>query len=151
MNTSNIKTSIKERLAFAYQVIGGIPEKVIDLERYRSKEGKTLDCGTICCGAGWLALHPVFNELGLTLSASNFPQTEKTMQDYQNDPEDALAEIFGTNAFDKYFSPRYLGKWDSELVTQFRNANIRPPTDKELLLARLKKGYHLSRFSPRTK
>lgn len=150
MNTPNIKNSIKERLAFAYQVISGIPGDVIELDSFRTKKGQTLECGTICCGAGWLALHPVFNELGLTADVFGRPQTIKSVRlgDYS---DDALEEIFGKGSYRKFFTLRGAGTYDRELVNTFCLHHEYQPSDKELLLARLKKGYHMSRFNPRKK
>lgn len=56
-----------ELLKDAYAIIGGIPDQLINLENIRSHVGPSLDCGTICCGIGWLAQHPQFNALGLEL------------------------------------------------------------------------------------
>lgn len=57
-----------ELLKDAYAIIDGIPENAISLEKLQSTRGETLGHGTICSPAGWLALHPRFNELGLSMS-----------------------------------------------------------------------------------
>lgn len=58
-----------ELLKQAYAIIDGIPETAIALGGIRTKEGATLAEGTVCSPEGWLALHPTFNEHGLTMSA----------------------------------------------------------------------------------
>lgn len=121
----------KERLAMAYQVIDGIPDEAINLESYRSKKGKTLGCGTICCGAGWLALHPVFREMGLKTNRHGQPRMKGSIYSYA-----AMNQVFGDErAFYKYFAKRSHGEWDIQLITEGM-------TDKQLLLARIKRGYH---------
>ncbi|MGE5621741.1 MAG: hypothetical protein ACM3WS_01085 [Bacillota bacterium] len=57
-----------ELLKDAYAIIDGIPETAIALGRLQTARGEALDRGTICSPAGWLAQHPQFRELGLSLS-----------------------------------------------------------------------------------
>lgn len=52
----------------AYAIIDGIPENAIAFGPLLSARGDSLDRGTICSPAGWLAQHPKFNALGLTLA-----------------------------------------------------------------------------------
>lgn len=57
-----------ELLKDAYAIIDGIPETAIALDKLQSARGETLESGTICSPAGWLAQHPAFQERGLSLS-----------------------------------------------------------------------------------
>ncbi|RZI42338.1 hypothetical protein EGT07_14090 [Herbaspirillum sp. HC18] len=57
-----------ELLKDAYAIIDGIPETAIDLDMLCSAWGESLEHGTICSPAGWLAQHPKFMELGLSMS-----------------------------------------------------------------------------------
>lgn len=53
-----------EELAVAYQILGGIPARQIDLDGIVTKEGDKNFCGTVACGVGWLAMHPRYRERG---------------------------------------------------------------------------------------
>lgn len=57
-----------ELLKDAYAIIDGIPETAIALGRLQIARGESLDQGTVCSPAGWLAQHPAFMQLGLSLS-----------------------------------------------------------------------------------
>jgi len=57
-----------ELIKDAYAIIDGIPETAIDLDKLVSARGETLEHGTVCSPAGWLAQHPKFLERGLSLS-----------------------------------------------------------------------------------
>lgn len=57
-----------ELLKDAYAIIDGIPETAIELDSLQAARGESLDKGTICSPAGWLAQHPQFAALGLSLS-----------------------------------------------------------------------------------
>lgn len=57
-----------ELLRDAYAIIDGIPPRKIDLDAIQESKGESLTCGTICCAAGWLALHPQFQALGLNMT-----------------------------------------------------------------------------------
>lgn len=52
----------------AYAIIDGIPDKAVALGQPCSRIGKTLARGTVCSPDGWLALHPEFRAMGLTIS-----------------------------------------------------------------------------------
>lgn len=58
-----------ELLKEAYAIIDGVPEEVVASGAPCSKIGATLLDGTVCSPEGWLALHPTFNALGLSVSA----------------------------------------------------------------------------------
>jgi hypothetical protein len=57
-----------ELLKDAYAIIDGIPETAIALDKLQTAKGETLDRGTVCSPSGWLAQHPQFMALGLSLS-----------------------------------------------------------------------------------
>lgn len=57
-----------ELLKNAYAIIDGIPETAIALGCLQTARGEALDRGTICSPAGWLAQHPAFRALDLSLS-----------------------------------------------------------------------------------
>lgn len=76
----------------AYAIIGGIPQKAINLDEIQAKEGESLGCGTICCAAGWLGHHPKFRALGLGVEkGSGAPLLLDGKATYF---ADALAEVF---------------------------------------------------------
>jgi hypothetical protein len=52
----------------AYAIIDGIPETAIAFGRPRAKEGAAPAGVTVCSPEGWLALHPAFNQRGLSVS-----------------------------------------------------------------------------------
>lgn len=129
-----------ELVAKAHEIIDGIPDKVIDLKRFVSQCGESPDCGTIACGAGWLALHPYFKELGLTIPQSKFGGVIRhTPTGLVND--DALRMTFGgehSEVYDMLFSPRNCGTLDYEIRQKYGELL----TDKAMLLHRLKYVYH---------
>jgi hypothetical protein len=53
-----------ELLKDAYAIIDGIPEKNINMDRWRKFDHGTT-CGTVACAIGWFTLHPQFKALGL--------------------------------------------------------------------------------------
>lgn len=57
-----------ELLKDTYAIIDGIPENAIALGALQTARGESLQHGTVCSPAGWLAQHPKFNALGLTLA-----------------------------------------------------------------------------------
>lgn len=62
-----MKTETFPLLRRAYQIIDGIPDTRIRLA-YFSNGFSPHECDTIACAAGWLAMHPEFNALGLHLN-----------------------------------------------------------------------------------
>jgi hypothetical protein len=70
MNTANL-TPNYELLKDAYAIIDGIPDEYFDLEKIVKNDTKHVGCGTIACAAGWLGLHPKFNELGYTVNVNS--------------------------------------------------------------------------------
>ncbi|KVH64446.1 hypothetical protein WS89_03960 [Burkholderia sp. MSMB1072] len=76
-----------ELLKDAYEIIDGIPPRNFNLDTWR-KHDDGATCGTIACAAGWLTLHPKFQNLGLKVSNESSPVF--------NDKESmsALADLF---------------------------------------------------------
>ncbi|MDY7537559.1 hypothetical protein RGU72_04740 [Undibacterium sp. 5I1] len=56
-----------ELLKDAYAIISGIPESQIDLGSITKNDCTEASCNTIACAAGYLAMHPQFNALGLSI------------------------------------------------------------------------------------
>lgn len=94
----------------AYAIIGGIPDNVIDLDEIVSSLGESLECGTICCAAGWLAQHPKFQALGLGLSFCECTGGEVTYlgHHYSGRYSEAMADFFAIPQADalSLFGPR---------------------------------------------
>lgn len=57
-----------ELLKDAYAIIDGIPETAIELDKLVTARGESLDQGTVCSPAAWLAQHPAFKARGLGLA-----------------------------------------------------------------------------------
>lgn len=120
-----MKVNFRENIAVLHSIIDGVPDHLINLRYYKTDQ----PCGTICCGAGWAAMHPYFQKQGLMLDKS-LPRLGNNPN-----PSTSLAALFGNHAFSELFEKRTDGVWDSELLR-------RGMTDKQLLLARLRKGYY---------
>jgi hypothetical protein len=58
-----------ELLRQAYAIIDAIPETAISFGVPQRKHGATPAGGMVCSPEGWLALHPAFNQRGLSISA----------------------------------------------------------------------------------
>lgn len=84
-----------ELLKDAYAIIDGIPETAIALGALRTARGETLDRGTICSPAGWLAQHPKFMELGLSLSDDGTRLCFKDVLTERGGDAPIMAQIFG--------------------------------------------------------
>ena len=97
-----------ELLKDAYAIIDGIPETAIDLDKLQSARGETLEHGTICSPAGWLAQHPAFQKRGLSLSndGSHLLLNEESPADAS--PAQILAQVFRFEQVDaeRFFSDR---------------------------------------------
>jgi hypothetical protein len=64
----------KKRLIKAYHILKTIPPGNLDLRTWKASGYSTEPtCNTIACAAGWLAMHPDFNEKGLTSAVSGTP------------------------------------------------------------------------------
>lgn len=97
-----------ELLKDAYAIVDGIPEAAIAIGLPCSKIGPTLSEGTVCSPEGWLALHPSFIELGLSISADgrslefNGEQESvaSAMAKVFRMPEEEAAQLFGGRTAD---------------------------------------------------
>lgn len=90
----------------AYTIIDTIPETAIAFGTPQRKHGATPAGGMVCSPEGWLALHPAFNQLGLTVSAegnalciNGEPVTDispaLTIGSVLGLPADEAAQLFG--------------------------------------------------------
>lgn len=84
-----------ELLKDAYAIFGGIPDTAFHLDRIVRKHGSSKGCGTIACGIGWLAMHPAFNEKGLTLRHGDELCYQYSSGRSTNSFALAAADIFG--------------------------------------------------------
>lgn len=84
-----------ELIKDAYAIIDGIPETAIDLDRLVSRRGETLEYGTVCSPAGWLAQHPRFVELGLSLADDDSRLVLTGEPPIDEAPAAILARLFG--------------------------------------------------------
>jgi len=115
-----------ELLKDAYAIIDGIPEDKINLRVIRLSEGKSLECGTICCAAGWLASHPTFKALGLSIANDRCIYLNGEMPDCNN-YSDQMAAVFGITKPEA-----------SDLFDQRQANEPRSLTDKEIWLRRVR-------------
>jgi hypothetical protein len=84
-----------ELLKDAYAIIDGIPELAIDLDQLVSARGETLAHGTVCSPAGWLAQHPKFTELGLSLAEDDSRLQLRGEPEVEEPSAAIMAKIFG--------------------------------------------------------
>lgn len=92
-----------ELLKDAYAIIDGIPEELISFGVPCKAKGETLTEGTICSPEGWLALHPIFADKGLSLSEDGqsicfngkIGSVASVMAKVFGIPEDEAALLFG--------------------------------------------------------
>lgn len=87
-----------ELLKEAYAIVDGIPDDRFNLDqiaanpRLRERLNDPHSCGTIGCAAGWIAMHPMFQQRGLSLNSRGILETN------QGGPTNyrfAMAEVFG--------------------------------------------------------
>jgi len=83
-----------ELLKDAYAIIDGIPETAIDLDKLVSSRGESLEKGTVCSPAGWLAQHPQFIDLGLSLSEDDTQLLLDGEAPAEASPAEILAKVF---------------------------------------------------------
>lgn len=132
----------KELVAKAHAIIDGIPEEHICLNAYVRDGELHYSCGTIACGAGFLGMHPDFNAMGFRLE--RFDPFCTTVPFYKGAwANDAVDKLFGDDAFDRMFATHGEGAYDDDLLDELWNRLHRRATDKELLLARMKKVYYM--------
>lgn len=102
-----------ELMREAFTIIGGIPEEAIKLEKVVTAKGESLDCGTIACAAGWLAMHPKFQALGLGLAPRDeryHPWQVTYKGEFQSDMSSgAIRKILGLQRHEasRLFDTRY--------------------------------------------
>jgi hypothetical protein len=84
-----------ELIKDAYAIIDGIPETALDLDRLVSRRGETLEFGTVCSPAGWLAQHPKFVELGLSLDDDDSRLVLSGEPPVKDSTSAILAHVFG--------------------------------------------------------
>jgi hypothetical protein len=71
-----------------------------------------MSCGTIACAGGWLAMHPVMNQAGLSASEGGSPRTDKTDWGFG-----ALREVFNLQpGEEELFEAHGTGYKDEELT-----------------------------------
>lgn len=124
-----------ELLKEAYAIIGGIPDNVIDLDAVQRSEGETLDCGTVCCAAGWLAHHPKFQALGLGLPYSGLVCGSLLLKGRLVSYAEAISAVFdidGDTATSLFCSSRFRRGLLYDVRCDY-------DTDKDLWLARVRK------------
>lgn len=121
----------RERLEQAYAIIYGIPDEAFDLQSWTTKEGRRLDCGTICCAAGWLARHPDNIAAGFHMKRGRY-LTSTTHPAFQDETGyRAIGAFYGitSDAALILFGPRISGRW----------AKHAHWTDKQIWLDRVRK------------
>lgn len=137
----------KELVADAYEVLSGIPEEFIYLNRFVWSGGfdeaaQKPECGTIACGIGWLAMHPSWRAKGLQLEKDDdgdvIAYTERGVAcAVRYDFDEAVDALFGRGSYETMFTMRGYGTYDDEILAVYPDLS-----DKELLLARMKKVYY---------
>lgn len=161
----------KKYIELAYQILDGIPEKQISLDYTYNEYVQEGDWDKIiACGAGWLALHPKFQKLGLySISTEfvvgliqkkylnyirNYKKTKLKINSYNplfNDlgrlfysPKvDANIGQYSNIRVDDIFCVKGEGLWDKNLIDKIKKeTNSRKVSAKQLLLERLKFAYN---------
>lgn len=92
-----------ELLKDAHAIIDGIPEAAVAFGAPCKTRGPKLVDGTVCSPEGWLAQHPTFVALGLTLSSDgnslqvggNTMSVVAAMAQIFRIPEEEAARLFG--------------------------------------------------------
>lgn len=121
----------RERLEHAYAIIDGIPDEAFNLQSWTTKEGRRLDCGTICCAAGWLARHPDNIADGFHMARGRYFESNSHPAFKKHTGYHAIGAFYGipnSVAFD-LFGPRISG---------FR-AKHAHWTDKQIWLERVRR------------
>lgn len=137
-----------ENLRVLIGVIEATPESNVDLATYDARDHR---CGTIHCTAGWMAVTPHFNALGVVPSegwgapvrdawAKGDRQAGHSVSDEIVRVSDLLFGQLGPGgmfdgSFSHLFSTRKMGLWDSEILSTDTDCE----SDKDLALARLRK------------
>jgi hypothetical protein len=89
----------------AIAIIAGIPPTRVSLRHWQEDlypfgngivyQTHRIHCGTVCCAAGWLTLHPAMRKLGLRNGAFGHPVLKRKGHLYDLGGYAALAELFG--------------------------------------------------------
>ena len=140
------------RVSLAHEILSGIPEELIQLDHFYApgQSSWTDYCNTIACGAGWLALHPAFQNMGLRpriheweRSGVEFIERYTVLKGF-----DALAAVFvvgdwltGDTCVRNMFSEYSYGDWDHVLLKLHKAYYKNAATDRDLLLMRLRYAY----------
>lgn len=112
-----------ERVRDAYQVLAGVPSSRTELSMYMQGKRDVHNCGSMFCGAGWLAMHPGFPEIslyGMGWIGASRTQSLSTPQ--------ISTALFGVPSY--VFDMRGYCMYDSECFSL---------SDKEMLLYRLRR------------
>lgn len=114
----------------AVSIIETIPDNEINLDQVRIQK----TCGTVCCAAGWLAYHPDFVAVGLSMPTPNPDGSVGGLlryRDFEMFWDKALSMLFNMDQHEAapLFCPR--GDYDFDEL-------YFPGTDKELWLKRVR-------------
>lgn len=138
----------RERIILAHQILDGVPEANLDLSDYFRLQKLPKNLYIIACGAGWLSLHPAFQEMGLrrtddgNVAVGGDEGPIALTKIFSRSP--ATLYMWSNSVFDhdlvqrcwSMFAIAGNGAWDPHLFS------ISPkPSDKDLLLLRLKYAY----------
>ena len=129
-----------ELLKDAYQIIDGIPDHLVYLDNIVSRKGDNLTCGTVCCAAGWLAHHPKFKKLGLSIGMINgdYSLKYKGIVYYQNEYDVPMADIFGISLDDTTDLFCIRGEVKNDIwIAEVEGRALGCLTDKELFKRRV--------------
>lgn len=138
----------------AISILEAIPEKKIDLKRYKVEE----PCGTIACAVGWCASDPHFIAQGMRLTRNGDPDgfqpflLAKAGSISLVEAVMYMDELFGgDDTFDCLFAEYGNGVYDADLLgvdepqeCNWGGEDAKPMTDKELAIARLR--HHRARL-----
>ncbi|SNS51823.1 hypothetical protein SAMN06265795_103178 [Noviherbaspirillum humi] len=130
MNTSD------DLLRDAYAIIDGIPADRIRFGPACAARGPSLTEGTVCAPEGWLAQHPQFQALGLSLS----PDGSRLLLHGEpglTSPAGIMAAVFGLPAYEaqQLFGERHV----------FAGADESGAADKQAWLQRIQDFLHAGR------
>lgn len=129
----------KDLLIKARDYIKTIPSQFFNLRSvYDTFKGIQPECGTIACAAGWIALNPEFNALGLTCDPDSVLQPFR-LNGKTGSYKEIISALFEIEPYQaiQLFGVRYEGYEDNgnwELIDKYIPSKL--PNDKDLFLAR---------------